>query len=277
MIAAPRGCHHDAPPLAASSPALPLPSVGHLEVLHARAPAGHGRAAPGRPARAPGGQPVHAVRLLPHPPRAVRGARRRAVVPQLLLGEPLRRGEAGREGRGAGGKAASTRTRPHAAPPSNAVVVASPRFPSPVFPSSHSSLQARFPDWPIADPVGLLRAVLDAWRSELTKTEEPKGSPDDAYATLGIAVGADEKEIRKAYRKLAIKYVRRTDGARGGLPAAAARPCLHHACHGRPLPSPSSSFPRHHHDHHHHHVCSTPTRTPRAARPLRRSRRRTTF
>lgn len=149
------------------------------------------------------------------------------------------RGAGGRRAaRQAAGRAASTRTRPHAAPPSNAVVVASPRFPSPVFPSSHSSLQARFPDWPIADPVGLLRAVLDAWRSELTKTEEPKGSPDDAYATLGIAVGADEKEIRKAYRKLAIKYVRRRDGARGGLPAAAARPCLHHACHGSPLPPP---------------------------------------
>lgn len=66
--------------------------------------------------------------------------------------------------------------------------------------------EARFPEWPVGDPVGLLRAVLDAWRAELVKGEEPTASPDEAYAVLGLPVGADDKEIRKAYRKLAVKY-----------------------------------------------------------------------
>jgi DnaJ family protein C protein 13 len=66
--------------------------------------------------------------------------------------------------------------------------------------------EARFPDWPIADAVGLLRAVLDAWRAELVKTDEPAVSAEESFAVLGIAAGSDDKEIRKAYRKLAVKF-----------------------------------------------------------------------
>jgi len=66
--------------------------------------------------------------------------------------------------------------------------------------------ESRFPDWNIADPVGLLRAVLDAWRLEVTKTGEKGVSMDEAYGIIGLPVGADEKEIRKAYRKLAMKF-----------------------------------------------------------------------
>lgn len=66
--------------------------------------------------------------------------------------------------------------------------------------------EARFPNWDIGDPVGLLRAVLDGWRLEVTKTGEKGLNMDEAYQLMGLPVGADEKEIRKAYRKLAIKY-----------------------------------------------------------------------
>ena len=66
--------------------------------------------------------------------------------------------------------------------------------------------EARFPEWPIADAVGLLRAVLDAWRAELVKTDEPTVSPDESFVVLGIPAGSDDREIRKAYRKLAVKF-----------------------------------------------------------------------
>ena len=65
---------------------------------------------------------------------------------------------------------------------------------------------ARFGDWAIADPVALLRAVLDAWRLEVVKTGEKGVSLDEAYGIMGLPVGAEDKEIRKAYRKLAIKF-----------------------------------------------------------------------
>jgi hypothetical protein len=66
--------------------------------------------------------------------------------------------------------------------------------------------EARFPGWPIPDPVALLRGVLDGWRKEVSKTGT-KGLPlDEAYVTMGLTAGADDKEIRKAYRKLALKF-----------------------------------------------------------------------
>jgi DnaJ family protein C protein 13 len=68
--------------------------------------------------------------------------------------------------------------------------------------------EQRFPNWTVEDPVGLLRATLEAWRMEITKKDEPGAvtSTEEAYTLLGIPSGSDEKEIRKAYRKLAIKY-----------------------------------------------------------------------
>ena len=66
--------------------------------------------------------------------------------------------------------------------------------------------EVRFPVWPIPDPVALLRGVLDAWRKEVSRTGEKTVPLDEAYTTIGVSVGADEKEIRKAYRKLAMKY-----------------------------------------------------------------------
>lgn len=43
----------------------------------------------------------------------------------------------------------------------------------------------RFPDWPIADPVALLRDVLQRWREELDR-KPPSLSVEDACRTLGL-------------------------------------------------------------------------------------------
>ncbi|XP_065200940.1 dnaJ homolog subfamily C member 13 isoform X2 [Planococcus citri] len=65
----------------------------------------------------------------------------------------------------------------------------------------------RFPDWPITEPVKLLRDVLEAWREEVEK-KPPTMSVDDAYEALGLARGQCHEEhiIRKAYYKLAQIY-----------------------------------------------------------------------
>ncbi|CAG05511.1 unnamed protein product [Tetraodon nigroviridis] len=65
-----------------------------------------------------------------------------------------------------------------------------------------------FPDWPIKDPVKLLRDTLEAWKEEVEK-EPPSMSVDDAYDVLNLPKGQgqhEESKIRKAYFKLAQKY-----------------------------------------------------------------------
>ncbi len=54
---------------------------------------------------------------------------------------------------------------------------------------------ARFPEWPIGDPVGLLRSVLDAWRAELEKTGSVQLHTDEAYAILGLPPSSDAKVV----------------------------------------------------------------------------------
>eukprot|EP01138_Halocafeteria_seosinensis_P006645 gb/GECG01006793.1/.p1 GENE.gb/GECG01006793.1/~~gb/GECG01006793.1/.p1 ORF type:complete len:2790 (+),score=366.62 gb/GECG01006793.1/:1-8370(+) len=66
--------------------------------------------------------------------------------------------------------------------------------------------EKRFPDWKIRNPVELLRAVLDSWKAELEKGEEEQGDSLDAYEVLAIPEDADDKTIRTAYRKMAMKY-----------------------------------------------------------------------
>lgn len=66
--------------------------------------------------------------------------------------------------------------------------------------------EVRFPDWPIDDPVSLLRSVLDAWRDELNKSEDVGVPLLEAWQILGIESGASDAEIRKAYRRQAMKY-----------------------------------------------------------------------
>lgn len=66
----------------------------------------------------------------------------------------------------------------------------------------------RFPDWPIKDPVKLLKDTLEAWKKEVEK-KPPTMSIDDAYEVLKLPKGQglhDESRIRKAYFRLAQKY-----------------------------------------------------------------------
>lgn len=65
----------------------------------------------------------------------------------------------------------------------------------------------RFPDWPIPEPVQLLKDVLDAWRKEVEK-KPPSMTTAEAYEALGLdsSKGSDEAAVRKAYYKLAQQY-----------------------------------------------------------------------
>ncbi|CAN7988684.1 unnamed protein product [Ixodes hexagonus] len=65
----------------------------------------------------------------------------------------------------------------------------------------------RFPDWPIAEPVVLLREVLSRWRQELER-KPPELSLEDACRTLGLSVDdrSDDNKIRRSYFRLAQKY-----------------------------------------------------------------------
>lgn len=75
----------------------------------------------------------------------------------------------------------------------------------------------RFPQWPIREPVLLLRRLLDAWQREVNK--KPSGmTQSDALRTLGLvgdgddgvgvvdAAAVTDAQIRKAYFRLAQKY-----------------------------------------------------------------------
>lgn len=67
---------------------------------------------------------------------------------------------------------------------------------------------ARFPDWPIKDPVRLLKDILEAWKKEVEK-KPPTMSIDEAYEVLNLPKGVgghEEGKIRKAYFRLAQKY-----------------------------------------------------------------------
>ncbi|XP_024081075.1 dnaJ homolog subfamily C member 13 isoform X2 [Cimex lectularius] len=76
-----------------------------------------------------------------------------------------------------------------------------------IFYLRHLCDTTRFPDWPINDPVSVLRDVLEAWTGEVEK-KPPVMSCDEAYAILNLPTGQhhDEPVIRKAYYHLAQKY-----------------------------------------------------------------------
>nr|XP_029517223.1 dnaJ homolog subfamily C member 13-like isoform X2 [Oncorhynchus nerka] len=66
----------------------------------------------------------------------------------------------------------------------------------------------RFPNWPIREPVKLLKDTLEAWKREVEK-KPPSMSVDDAYEVLNLPKGQgqhEESKIRKAYFRLAQKY-----------------------------------------------------------------------
>ena len=72
----------------------------------------------------------------------------------------------------------------------------------------------KFPSWKIHDPVELLRAVLDAWRTEKTKAQgDDTMSFTEASLILGLDISTkakvaalDKKILRKTYFKLARLY-----------------------------------------------------------------------
>ncbi|XP_041984743.1 dnaJ homolog subfamily C member 13 isoform X2 [Aricia agestis] len=70
----------------------------------------------------------------------------------------------------------------------------------------HLCDESRFPDWPIPDPVELLKEVLEAWRREVEK-KPASMTAEQAYAALGLTPTAgDEAAVRRAYYRLAQQY-----------------------------------------------------------------------
>jgi len=67
---------------------------------------------------------------------------------------------------------------------------------------------ARFPNWPIKEPIELFKAVLENWKLELSKQkEEGQSSINEACQVIGIEGDSfTEAELRKNYRALARKY-----------------------------------------------------------------------
>lgn len=67
----------------------------------------------------------------------------------------------------------------------------------------------KFPNWPIADPVKLLRHTLDAWRKEVEK-KPAQMTVQQAYENLDIDLAKhpqpDETLVRKSYYRLAQMY-----------------------------------------------------------------------
>ncbi|XP_037090468.1 dnaJ homolog subfamily C member 13-like isoform X2 [Pollicipes pollicipes] len=76
-----------------------------------------------------------------------------------------------------------------------------------IFYLRHLCDTAKFPDWPIKDPVALLKDVLLAWKREVEK-KPPSMSVDEALAVLGLEPGRahEQNNVRKAYFRLAQKY-----------------------------------------------------------------------
>ncbi|KAJ8268464.1 hypothetical protein COCON_G00136360 [Conger conger] len=75
-------------------------------------------------------------------------------------------------------------------------------------PSLHLCDATHFPDWPIRDPVKLLKDTLEGWKKEVEK-KPPSMSVDEAYEVLSLPQGQgplEESMIRKAYFRLAQKY-----------------------------------------------------------------------
>ena len=66
--------------------------------------------------------------------------------------------------------------------------------------------ETRFQDWPIGEPLVLLRETIERWRAEMTKGVEDK-SVAAAEDLLGLPKGKfNNQDLRKAYKKLARMY-----------------------------------------------------------------------
>lgn len=76
-----------------------------------------------------------------------------------------------------------------------------------IFYLRHLCDTTRFPEWPIQEPVKLLKDVLDTWKKEVEK-KPPEMSVDDAYEILNLRRGVqhEESSARKAYYRLAQQF-----------------------------------------------------------------------
>ncbi|XP_066599154.1 dnaJ homolog subfamily C member 13 isoform X2 [Prorops nasuta] len=76
-----------------------------------------------------------------------------------------------------------------------------------IFYLRHLCDTVKFPQWPIPEPVKLLKDVLDAWKKEVEK-KPPAMTVEEAYRVLGLTSGKqhDEAIVRKSYYKLAQTY-----------------------------------------------------------------------
>lgn len=64
----------------------------------------------------------------------------------------------------------------------------------------------RFPDWPIKEPLSLLKDVLESWKNEVEKKPPPM-TVTDALRALEIDDDTDwVDKVKKNYRRLAQKY-----------------------------------------------------------------------
>lgn len=67
--------------------------------------------------------------------------------------------------------------------------------------------EARFPDWPIAEPVELFRACLEEWKHQMNRDEVmEEDAREQARKVLDLQTGDTSKELRQAYRKLARQF-----------------------------------------------------------------------
>lgn len=65
--------------------------------------------------------------------------------------------------------------------------------------------EVRFPEWPIGEPLVLLRESIERWRAEMAKTVVDS-SIQEARELLGLSGKYDNLDLRKAYKVLARKY-----------------------------------------------------------------------
>ena len=67
--------------------------------------------------------------------------------------------------------------------------------------------EAKFPNWPIAEPVEVFRACLEEWKQQMNRNKHKEvDALEEARKILDIHHGDDGKELRKAYRMLARKF-----------------------------------------------------------------------
>ncbi|KAL1502231.1 hypothetical protein ABEB36_007404 [Hypothenemus hampei] len=75
-----------------------------------------------------------------------------------------------------------------------------------IFYLRHLCDSVKFPNWPIPDPVALLKDVLETWKCEVEK-KPPQMTVEEAYKNLGLqGTSHEESAVRKAYYKLAQQY-----------------------------------------------------------------------